>query len=98
MAPVDADVVFISEGRHSQVYARGPVIRGLRLREFDRPARIPILLGGLRGWSFHACGMRPALISSFSPSVLRCLGAATIDASMIWPPMARKPAFVSDAS
>ena len=37
-------------------------------------------------------------MSFFSASVLRCFGAATIVASMIWPPIARKPAFVSAAS
>src|SRR3954453_12110700 len=35
------------------------------------------------GWSFHASGMRPALRSAFSAVVLRCFGAATIEASMI---------------
>jgi hypothetical protein len=33
--------------------------------------------------------MRPALIAAFSASVLRCFGAATIEASAICPPMAR---------
>ena len=52
----------------------------------------------LAGLSFQLSGMRPARISAFSPSVLRCLGAETIVASMIYPPMARNPALVSAAS
>src|SRR3954467_2848736 len=35
------------------------------------------------GSSCHASGMRPAFRSAFSPAVLCCLGAATIEASMI---------------
>jgi hypothetical protein len=35
---------------------------------------------------------------TLSPSVLRCLGAATIEAPMIWPLIARKPAVESAAS
>jgi hypothetical protein len=46
----------------------------------------------LAGLLAHSAGMRPSLMSRFSPSVLRCLGAATIVASMICPPLARKPA------
>jgi hypothetical protein len=41
--------------------------------------------------------MRPALISRFSSSVLHYLGAATIEASMICPPMAWNPALVPRA-
>jgi hypothetical protein len=37
----------------------------------------------LAGLFVHSAGMRPSLISRFSPSVLRCFGAATIVASMI---------------
>jgi len=37
----------------------------------------------LAGLFAHSGGMRPSLISRFSPSVLRCFGAATIEASMI---------------
>lgn len=50
------------------------------------------------GLSFQASGIRPARISAFSPSELRCLGAGMIVASRIRPPMARKPAFLSAAS
>src|SRR5450631_1880688 len=42
--------------------------------------------------------MQPSLIAFFSASVLRCFGAATIVASTICPPMARKPAWASAAS
>jgi len=42
--------------------------------------------------------MRLALMSRFSPSVLRCLGAATIEASMIWPLIAKNPAAESATS
>jgi hypothetical protein len=42
--------------------------------------------------------MQPSLIAFFSASVLRCFGAATIVASTICPPMARKPAGASAAS
>ena len=54
--------------------------------------------GSLAGLSAPASGMRPALISAFSPSVLRCFGAAMIEASMICPPMARNPAAFRAAS
>jgi hypothetical protein len=38
---------------------------------------------GLAGSFVHSAAIRPALISRFSSSVLRCFGAATIEASMI---------------
>src|ERR1700683_5429066 len=59
---------------------------------FDRPACVAVLLPHLAGFFAHSNGMRPSLISRFSPSVLRCFGAATIVASMLWPPIARNPA------
>jgi len=37
----------------------------------------------LAGFCAHSAGMRPSLMSRFSPSVLRCFGAATSEASMI---------------
>src|SRR5271170_213902 len=52
----------------------------------------------LAGVAAHCGGMRPSLMSRFSPSVLRCLGAATIEASMIWPLIAKNPAVESAVS
>jgi len=39
--------------------------------------------------SFQSSGTRPFLMAVFSASVLRCLGAGTTVASMIYPPIAR---------
>ena len=50
------------------------------------------------GLSAQASGIRPALMSAFSLSVLRCFGAAMIEASIICPPMARNPAAFRAAS
>src|SRR5271170_576046 len=52
----------------------------------------------LAGFCAHAGGMRPSLMSRFSPSVLRCFGAATIEASIIWPLIAKNPAAASATS
>ena len=47
------------------------------------------------GAALPACppsaGVSPAFIRAFSSRLLRCLGTATIEASMIWPPIAREP-------
>src|SRR6516165_2260281 len=45
----------------------------------------------LAGLAFQSSGMRPSLIARFSSSVLRCLGAATSEASTICPPIAIRP-------
>lgn len=50
------------------------------------------------GLAFQASGTRPAFKSAFSASALRCLGAATTVASMICPPIARKPVTRNAAS
>ena len=74
-----------------------PSSEGLAFENFTVQRASRSFWASLAGLSFQACGIRPALISAFSPSLLRCLGAATIEASMIWPPMARNPALVSAA-
>src|SRR5271168_4249849 len=67
---VDADMVLIAKGGDRQIDALRAVLGPSR--SFWRS------LAGLR---FQSSGMRPSLMSFFSASVLRCLGAATIVAS-----------------
>ncbi len=91
-------MVFIAKGRDRQVHARCTVRARLGLGVFDCPACVAILLAQL-GWLCRPCRRnRPCLMSRFSLSVLRCFGAATIEASIIWPLIARNPAVVSAAS
>jgi hypothetical protein len=96
MPAVDADVVFVAEGWDREIDARCAVRARLGLGVFDRPARVAVLLAQL-GQLVRPCG-RDAACLMFSPSVLRCLGAATIEASMIWPLIAKNPAAESAAS
>jgi hypothetical protein len=63
----------------------------LGLRLFDSPASSPVLFGQARGVLLTAIRNAPSLIAFFSSMVLRCLGAATIVASTIWPLIARNP-------
>src|SRR4051812_27206819 len=83
MPPVDAYVGLISERRHPEGDARGPVVRGLCLRELDRPARIPILLCELRGLVLPRLRNAPGLEVGLLSGGIALLGAATIEASMI---------------
>jgi hypothetical protein len=93
---VDADMVLVAKGGDRQIDALRAVLGRLAFEYLivHRPSRsfwlaLPV---------FPSSGMRPSLMSFFSASVLRCLGAATIVASVICAPIARKPAFVSDVS
>ena len=52
------------------------------------PPRLDILLAPLCRLVLPAC-RRARLYRAFSSRLLRCLGTATIEASMIWPPIAR---------
>src|SRR5947209_7056085 len=70
---IDADMVLVTE---------------LRAFMLLRPARVLVLLAVLGG-DFQSSGVSPSLIVSFSSPELCCLGADTIVASMICPPMAR---------
>ena len=51
----------------------------------------PLLkIDGVVPWEdSQPAGVSPAFIRAFSSRLLRCLGTATIEASMIWPPIAR---------
>jgi len=108
---VDADMIFTAKGGDVQIDPLGSVLLRLGFEIFDRPAlgrqgfvvkpqkaRVAILLTKFGGAALPILGMCSALIPFLSASVFRCLGPATIVASMICPPMARKPAFVSAAS
>src|SRR3954463_7190819 len=86
---IDADMVLVAEGGRRQVDARRPVV-GRDHFTVQRASRS--FCASLAGLSAHPAGMRPSLMSRFSASVLRCLGAAMMEASTIWPPIARKPA------
>ena len=66
-----------------------PSSRGLALENFTVQRASRSFCRSLAGRSAQPSGIRPALIAAFSASVLRCLGAATIEASTICPPMAR---------
>jgi len=90
---VDANVILVPESRDREIDAAHAFLARLGLGIFtvQRASR-------LAGFVVHPGGMRPCLISRFSPSVLRCFGAATIEASMIWPLIAKKPAFASATS
>lgn len=61
----------------------------LRLGELHRPARIPVFLPQLGRPGFPSLRHLAALIATFSTSVFLCLGATTIVAPTICPPMAR---------
>src|SRR3954452_9383934 len=98
MPAVDADVVFVAEGRDREIDARHAIRAGLGFSVFDCPAGVAVFLAQL-GWLCRPLwGNAAALMSRFSPSVVRCLGAATIEASMIWPLIAKNPAAESAAS
>jgi hypothetical protein len=73
---VDAEMVFIAESRNREIDPGFAVLARFGLGVVERPARVAILLSQFGG-------MRPSLISRFSASLLRCFGAAMIEASMI---------------
>ena len=82
MNAVDADMVLVAKGGDRDIDPLCAVLGRLGLRKLDRPTRIAVLLAQFGGLSFQSSGMQPSLIAFFSASVLRCLGAATIVASM----------------
>jgi hypothetical protein len=96
--PVDADVIFVTEGRDREINARCAIRARLSFGVFDRPARIAVLLPQLGRLACPRCRDAAFFDVTLSPSVLRCLGVAMIEASMIWPLIARKPAAASAAS
>lgn len=98
MNAVDDDMVLVAEGGDRQIDPLGPVLRRFGFEYLTVQCASRSFWRSLAGLRFQSSGMRPALISFFSASVLRCFGAATIVASMSRPPMARTPAFVSAAS
>jgi hypothetical protein len=92
MPAIDTEMVFIIKGRDREVDARSArFVRfgfgGLTVQRASRS-----FWRSLAGLSAQARGMRPSLMSRFSPSGLRCCGAATIKASMIGPLIAKNPA------
>jgi hypothetical protein len=62
-----------------------PSSRGLALVYLIVQRASRSLWRSLAGFFAHSGGTRSSVMSRFSPSVLRCLGAATIEAAMIWP-------------
>src|SRR5262249_51101537 len=91
MPSIDADVVLVAEGRDSQIDARPALFAWLGLGVFDRPARVAVLLAQLGGV------VRPLRRdAAFFDVALFAVGIAlfraTIEASMIWPLIARNPA------
>ena len=83
MPAVDAEMVFIAESRNREIDPRFAVRARLGLGVLERPARVAILLPQL-GWLACPVGRDTALLDlTLSPALLRCFGAATIEASMI---------------
>lgn len=72
-----------------------PISAGSALKDFavQRTSRSSWV--SLAGLSFQTRGICPALISAFSPPLLRCRDAATSAASMICQLISRMPARVS---
>ena len=89
MAAVDRDVVLASESGNGKIDLRHAIRPrlGFTVLTVERASRS--LWASLAGLSCHASGTRPSLIACFSSLVLRCLGAATLVASTICPPIAR---------
>ena len=74
LCAVDADVVLVTEYERSFFFVQRASLSFWRF---------------LAGLDFQSSGVSPSLIVSFSSRELCCLGADTIVASMIWPPLAR---------
>ena len=92
ITPVDRDVALVAEDRDGDVDLRLAVRFGLAFENFTVQRASRSFWRSLAGLSFQSCGISPALMAAFSPSVLRCLGAATSVASTIWPAIGRYPA------
>ena len=88
---VDRDVRLVTEpwNGNLDLGLRAVCLRGPRLGPLQGPAGIAVLLCELFGLAAHASGILPSLRVTFSASVLRWRGAAMIEASMIWPDIAR---------
>ena len=65
-----------------------PAERRKNRHDMTEPHIVP-LWERLAGCFSQPSGVSPALILAFSSRLLRCLGTATIEASMIWPPIAK---------
>ncbi len=90
MGAVDADMVLVAKGGIARSTRFAPSSAGLALVNLTVPRASRSFRASLAGLTFQSSGMRPSLIAFFSASALRCLEAATIVASMIWPPVASR--------
>jgi len=79
MSAVDADVVLVAKGRDREVDARPLSLFGLALVYLSVQRASRSFWRSLAGLSAHAGGMRPSLMSRFSPSVLRCGDDRSVD-------------------
>lgn len=90
MPAIDGGVVLVAESGNGEVaLLRLSVLGHLGLRELDRPARVPILLPQFRGLVLPLVRNLARLYVGLLGIGIRCLGAATIVASTICPPIAR---------
>ena len=94
---IDADMVLVAADRDRDGDPRCPVEAGIRLACFtvqrasftnvSRPIGVPLANSFCRsfaGLRAQSSGMRPSRSACFSPSVLRCFGAATTGAIPQW--------------
>lgn len=89
--PVDRDVVLVPEHRDGDLDLRlGAVVPGLAsLRRFSVHGASRSFWASLAGFAAQSSGIRPSFSAAFSASVFLWRGAAMIEASTIWPDMAR---------
>src|SRR5262245_64515653 len=81
---IDRDMVLIAKKRYCQIdWRRRAILARFGLAEFDRPARVALLVPQLGRLDLPIRRYQPSLIAFFSSSVLRCRGAATRLASTI---------------
>ena len=98
MPAVDADVVLVTERWDREIDTGHTIVARLGLGVFDRPACVAVLLPQL-GWLLRPLRRDAALLDLALLAIgVALLRAATIVASMIWPPIARNPAAESAAS
>src|ERR1700751_3278146 len=89
MMTINRDMVLVAECWNGKIDLWHPTLFRLGLGYLIVQRASRSFWGSFAGLSFQPSGMRPCLIAFFSSPVLRCLGAATMAASMICPPMAR---------
>jgi hypothetical protein len=90
MDAVDADMVLVAKDGDRKIDALCAIFCRLGLGELDRPPRVAVLLAQFGGFDFPVLWDAASLIAFVSASALRCLGIATIVASMILPPAASR--------